>query len=255
MACDRGTVAAGGRVRPNGNLSVGPVLSCGPRPLPARAMLAQALGYALLGAISPTALVVAAVFLGSENPRRTALFFVLGAALITVVMAVVLFLVLRAGGLSHPSERQPRYGLRLGLGALAVGVSLLLVRRKPRPRDPDKKPNLVMRMASRPGPRAAFAVGVLVFTPSVTYVAAVQVIATSNAATGLVIVGLALIAAIDAMFAWLPLLLFVAAPELTTRRLKELDGWLRAHGHRLLVAATAIAGLALVADGLAGLAG
>src|SRR5215471_13103930 len=160
-------------------------------------MLAQAAGYALLGAISPTALVLVAVFLGSANPRRAALFFLLGAALITVVMAVILFEVLRAGGLSHASERQPRYGLRLGLGVLALGVSLLLARRRPRPRDPDKKPNLVMRMASRPGPRAAFAVGVLVFTPSITYVAAVQVIATSNASTGQVVFGLVLVAAID----------------------------------------------------------
>lgn len=216
-------------------------------------MLLQAVGYALLGAISPTALVVSAVFLGSANPRRATLFFLFGAALITVVMGVILFLVLQAGGLSHPSEREPRYGLRLGLGLLALGVSLLLALRKPRPPDPDKKPNLVMRMASRPGPRAAFAVGILVFTPSVTYIAAVQVIATSDAGTAQVVLGLALVAAIDAMFAWLPLLLFMAAPELTTRRLKELDSWLHLHGRKLLVAAGAIAGFALAADGIAGL--
>jgi hypothetical protein len=218
-------------------------------------MLAQAAGYALLGAISPTALVISAVFLGSENPRRAALFFLFGAALITVLTAAVLFVALRAGGLSRPSEREPRYDLRLGLGVLALGVSLFLALRKPRPPDPDKKPNLVMRMAARPGPRAAFAVGVLVFTPSITFVAAVQVIATSNAPTSMVVVGLVLVAAIDAMFAWLPLLLFMAAPELTTRRLKELDRWLHSHGRQLLVVATAIAGLALVADGIAGLAG
>ena len=218
-------------------------------------MLAQALGYALLGAISPTALVVAAVFLGSANPHRAALFFLFGAVLTTVLMAVILFLVLRAGGLNRVSERQPRYGLRLGLGVLALGLSLLLARRKPRPPDPDKKPNLVMRMASRPGARAAFAVGVLVFTPSITYVAAVQVIATSDAATGVVVLGLVLVAAIDAMFAWLPLVLFLAAPEATTRKLKELDAWLHSHGRRVLVIATAVAGLALVADGITGLAG
>jgi len=218
-------------------------------------MLAQAAGYALLGAISPTALVLVAVFLGSANPRRAALFFLSGAALITVVMAVALFLVLRAGGLSHPSEHQARYGLRLGLGVLALGVSLLLTRRKPRPPDPDKKPSLVMRMASSPAPRAAFAVGVLVFTPSITYVAAVQVIATSQAGPGMVVLGLALVAAIDAVCAWLPLLLFMAAPEATTRRLKALDAWLHSHGYQVLVVGTAIAGLALVADGIAGLVG
>jgi hypothetical protein len=168
--------------------------------------------------------------------------------------------VLRAGGLSEPSEHEARYGLRLGLGVIALGVGLLLARRKPRspdldqPRDPDKKPNLVMRMASTPGPRAAFAVGVLVFTPSITYVAAVQVIATSNATTGAVVVGLVLVAAIDAMCAWLPLVLYLAAPEATTRRLKELDSWLHLHGYQVLVTATVIAGLALVANGIFGLA-
>jgi hypothetical protein len=216
-------------------------------------MLIQATGYALLGAISPTALVVSAVFLASDNPRRTALFFLFGAVVTTVLMAVILFLVLRAGGLSRPSERKARYDLRLGLGVLLLGLSLFLARRKPRQPDPDKKPNLVMRMAARPGPRAAFAVGVLLFTPSITYVAAVQVIATSNAGTAMVVLGLALVAAIDAMFAWLPLVLFLAAPELTTRRLKELDGWLHSHGQKLLVVAAAIAGLALVADGITGL--
>jgi hypothetical protein len=168
-------------------------------------------------------------------------------------MAVILFVVLRAGGLSLPSEREPRYDLRLGIGVLALGLSLFLSRRKPRPPDPDKKPNLVMRMAARPGPRAAFAVGVLLFTPSITYIAAVQVIATSNAGTGMVVLGLALVAAIDAMFAWLPLVLFLAAPELTTRRLKELDSWLHSHGLKLLAVASLIAGLALVADGITGL--
>src|SRR5262245_55059384 len=128
-------------------------------------MLVQATGYALLGAISPTALVVSAVFLGSANPRRTALFFLFGATVTPVLMAVLLFLIRRAGGLSQPSEWEPRYGLRLGLGVLALGLSLFLARRKPRPRDPDKKPNLVMRLAASPGPRAAFAVGVLLFTP------------------------------------------------------------------------------------------
>ena len=36
-------------------------------------MLVQAGGFALLAAISPTALLVAAVYLGSDNPRLTAL--------------------------------------------------------------------------------------------------------------------------------------------------------------------------------------
>ena len=38
-------------------------------------MLGQAAGFALLAAVSPTALLVMAVFLGSDNPRTTALMY------------------------------------------------------------------------------------------------------------------------------------------------------------------------------------
>jgi hypothetical protein len=218
-------------------------------------MLAQAAGYAVLGAISPAALLVAAILLGSANPRRAALFFLCGAVLVTVVVGIVLLLVLQGAGLNMPKQHEPRYGLRLGLGVVALGVSLVLARRKPRQHDPDKKPSLVMRLAAQPGPRAAFAVGLLVFVPSVTYVAAVQVIATAKAGIGMVVLGLLLVVAIDIMFAWLPLLLFIAAPDVATRWLKAFDGWLKAHGHTILVAGSAIAGLALIADGTAGLGG
>ena len=36
-------------------------------------MLGQAVGYAVLGAFSPTALLIGAVYLGSDSPRRTLL--------------------------------------------------------------------------------------------------------------------------------------------------------------------------------------
>jgi hypothetical protein len=217
-------------------------------------VLAEAVGFAFLSALSPTALLVVAIFLVSANPRRTVLLFLCGAVLMTLVVGVVLFAVLRAGGLSQPDERQARYSLRLALGVLALGVSVLLVVRKP-PREPNRKPSLVMRLASQPGARSAFIVGLLVFLPGVTYVAAVQVIATSTADPALVVLALGLVIGIDVMLAWLPLLLFLVAPERTTRRLTGINGWLRGHGQQVLIGATTIAGLALVADGAAGLIG
>jgi hypothetical protein len=216
-------------------------------------VLASAAGFAFLSALSPTALLVAAIFLGSATPRRTILSFLCGALLVTVVAAVVLFVVLRAGGLSQPDEREARYALRLGLGVLALGVSMLLALRRPSP-DPDNRPELVLRLASQPGPRSAFAVGLLAFIPGVTYVAAVQVIATTKTGPVLAVLALALVVAIDVAFAWLPLLLFIVTPEATRRWLTAINGWLHAHGRHLVVAATTIAGLALAINGAAGLA-
>src|ERR1700689_4595892 len=83
-------------------------------------MLTEAAGLAVLAAISPPALLVAAVFLGAASPRRTVLFYLAGAVVMTAAMAAVVFVVLRAGHLYKPREHQTRYGLRLGLGLLML---------------------------------------------------------------------------------------------------------------------------------------
>src|SRR5215469_762873 len=95
-------------------------------------MILQAAGFAVLSALSPAALLVAAMYLSSANPRRALLIFLAGAVTMTVVLGIVLLLVIHAGGLTHAQQRQPRYGLRLGLGVIALAASIVLSRRKPK---------------------------------------------------------------------------------------------------------------------------
>ena len=57
-------------------------------------MIVQAAGLALLAALSPTALLIAAVYLGSARPRLTGLLYLAGAVTMTVIMAIVVLLVL-----------------------------------------------------------------------------------------------------------------------------------------------------------------
>src|ERR1035438_3948066 len=73
-------------------------------------MIAQAAGLALLAALSPTALLVAAVYLGSARPRLTSLFYLAGAVAMSLVMGVVILVALRSSGLNHPDQHAPRYG-------------------------------------------------------------------------------------------------------------------------------------------------
>jgi hypothetical protein len=218
-------------------------------------MFGQAVGFAFLAALSPTALVVAAAFLGSESPRRTALAYLFGALSVTVLAGVAAYFALRAGGLAQLPQREPRYGVRLGLGVLALAVGVVLARRKPRQRTAQAKPNLVGRLVARPAPGTAFTVGLVVFAPSITYIAAVQVLATADEATPVVVLVATLVVTIVVMLAWLPLVLYLAAPDGTTRSLAAVNGWLRAHGHAVLVVATGAAGLVLIANGALGLAG
>ena len=219
-------------------------------------MLVQAAGFALLAAISPTALLVAAVYLGSDNPRLTALLYLAGAVLMSAVMATAAWLVLQAGDFKLPSHHAVRYELRLVLGILILAAGLLIRRRRPKPPDPDKpQQGFISRMVASPAPLSAFAAGIVIFAPSVTFIAAVQVVATAPSSVGLDIAALALIVVINVLFVWLPYVCYLFAPEATARRLKVFNAWLRAKGQLLLAAALLVAGALLTLNGVLGLAG
>lgn len=219
-------------------------------------MLATAAGFALLSALSPTAVLVGAVYLGSASPRRTTLLYLAGALTTTIIMGIIVLAALSAGHLSLPSRHEPRYGLRLGLGVLALAGGLYLTRRKPKPPDPakPKKPSLVTRMMNRPEPLFAFITGVIVFFPSAAFFAAVQAIATSQASDLAIAIALATVIVIDVILIWLPFLFYLARPEFTTRTLKRFNAWLRAHGHAIVSGALLVLGALLIINGIAGLA-
>lgn len=219
-------------------------------------MVLQAAGFALLATISPTALLVMAVWLASANPRRMAFLYVSGAVIMTVAMAVAVLVVIRVTGLNLQRGHDPRYGLRLGLGVLALaGAAVVMVRKRPRPDADKQRMGFLDRLISRPSPRAAFSSGVLLFAPGATFIAAVQVVATSNASVAVIVLALVLVIAITSLVVWLPLVGYLAAPEATARRLAVLNGWLRVHGRTVVICALAVAGAVLVVDGALGLTG
>jgi Sap, sulfolipid-1-addressing protein len=184
-------------------------------------------------------------------------------------------LLLRYGHFQLPGHRTPRYGLRLGLGLLILAAIAVVARRKPRPlglpgqprdpRPPGQPPNpgqpgqpgqgkgIVSRLVSSPAPVTAFVAGVLVFMPALTFIAAIQVIATARAGFPLSTLGLLIVIVINVAFVWLPFLAYLAAPDLTTRKLAAFNAWLRAHGRILLVLALLVAGAVLTVNGLLGL--
>jgi hypothetical protein len=223
-------------------------------------VLAEAAAFGLLAALSPTALLVSAVFLSSANPRGTALMYTVGAALMTVATAVAVLFLLRAVHLEDSPHHDPRYGLRLGLGVLALLVcAVTIVRRGRRGRTADdgegaaKKPGFIGRMIANPRPRSAFMVGLLLFAPGATFIAAVQVVATANVAVPETVAGLAVVIVLSVLTAWLPLLAYLVAPDPTTRHLQAANGWLRANSAAIVTLVLAVAGVALVVNGALGL--
>ena len=217
-------------------------------------MLIQAAGLALLAALSPTALLVAAVYLGSARPRLIAGVYLAGAMVISVVFGVVILVVLRTTGLNHPDQHAPRYGLRLGLGIVLLAAGIVVAVRKPRPPDPARPhQSLVSRMIANPAPLSAFLVGVIVFAPGITFLAALQVIATARAGVGLTALALILVVVINVLLVWLPIVFHVAVPGITTRYLMAFNGWLRAHGKVILTVVLIAAGAIMIGNGIYGL--
>jgi hypothetical protein len=222
----------------------------GHRDTMAAGMLAQAAGLALLSALSPTALLVTTVYLGSARPQRTTVSYLAGAAGMSGAIAVVVVFVLRGAGLSLPSHHQARYDLRLGLGLglimIGIGIAVLLRRRRAAAA-PGRRPGLVSRMIANPSTRSAFAVGLVVFAPGVTFLAALEVIATARASFELTALAVVVAVVITVLLVWLPLVLYLVAPEPTERLLKAFNGWLRRHGTAVLAAAMIAAGAIIAA--------
>jgi hypothetical protein len=223
---------------------------------PGRPVIAEASGLALLAALSPTALLVTAVYLGSAQPRRTSLFYLAGAVTMSLAVAVAFLVVLRTAGLSLPSHRIVRYDVRIGLGVLLLLAAGVVAVRKPRQPDPAKaRQGIVSRMIANPAPVTAYLVGLIIFGPSLTFLAAVQVIATARAGLGLTAAGLAVVVTIAVLLVWLPLVLYLFAREATMRELASLNQWLRAHATMIIVGVLVVVGVILVVNGSLGLIG
>jgi len=218
-------------------------------------MLIQAAGLALLAALSPTALLVAAVYLGSARPRLVTAFYLAGAVLMSLLMGVILLAVLRSASLQRPAEHTPRYGLRLALGILLLAAAVVVARRKPRPPDPQKPATgIVSKLVADPAPLSAFLVGLLIFAPGVSFLAAVQVIATAQASFELTAVALIIVVVINVLLVWLPIVFHLVAPATATRYLTAFNGWLRAHGKLILICVLVAVGGIMVGNGIYGLA-
>jgi hypothetical protein len=218
-------------------------------------VLLQASGLALLASLSPTALLIAAVYLGSARPRLTALFYLAGALTMSAVMGVVLLVLLRSADLSHAGERAARYDFRLALGILLLVAGVVISRLKSLARNPaEEQHGIVYRLAARPALSSAFLVGILVFAPGACFLAAVQVIATAQSGPKLTLFAVALVVVINVLLVWLPILFYLVFPERTTRYLSAFNGWLRAHGRMVLIFVLITVGAIMIGDGIYGLA-
>jgi hypothetical protein len=101
---------------------------------------------------------------------------------------------------------------------------------------------------------AAIVLGLAVGSPSPLYPAALHTIAKGHPGTGDATVDVLVLAALVLLLAEIPIVLFLLAPQRSTRALEESNAWLGRHGRMIAVVAAGVVGCYFVVNGVVRLA-
>ncbi len=212
----------------------------------------QAIPLALIASLYPFGLAALFLLFRATRPRARAGAFLAGAAACTLAVGFLFVFVLRGAGDDQSSQQTPRYGLELGIGLAFLIGALIVAHHVPKPKR-DDEPSRITKAASGSGLLAVFVVGIAMYTPSPTYLAALEVIGSSKldataASIWIIVVVLLLLITIE-----IPIVLYWLAPGWTVPRLSALNDWLARNGRALFAIVLAVLGVWEVTRGLVGL--
>jgi len=226
----------------------------------------QILALSLISVVDPVLLAAAGVMLLMPGPKKLMLGFVLGALLTSIPLGLVIVFSLQDS--SKPVDTTKRTvdpALDIALGCAFLVVSIVVAtglwerfteRRKERRTErhgppKDKGPSRMDRALAKGSPRLTFVVGaVYEAMPSVLYLGVMHAIIKLNASTVASVLLVVLICVAQLTLILVPLISFIVAPTWTPRALERAKAWLSRDSRKIVVAATAIAGLWLLIRGL-----
>ena len=210
-------------------------------------------------ALNPGALVVSAVYLAKERGARLQTAFLTGGLIIGALVGVVALVVVRLTGLELPTNLTPHYGIRLGLGIVALVIAAFLPwlrTLRPGGAPGESKPSLSTRLMGGAEVGGAIIVGVLIFVPGVQYLAGVEGFATGEPSVAIALLLVLAAAVVNVTLAWVFLAAFMSAPDRTQTHLTRANnwiGWVKDHRDLVVRSVLGIVGVYLVTNGAIGL--
>jgi hypothetical protein len=219
--------------------------------------MGQVLFFAFTAALNPTLLAATTVLLLLPSPKRLLLGYLLGAALTSITLGLVIVDSLQGSDAVSAAQNtvNPAADLALGLIALIVAFVLgtgrdarLKERRRERkgPKEP-KGPPRWQRALGKGSAKVTFAVGAVLTLPGASYLAGLDRIAEqdlSTTETVLVVVGFNVIML---LLLELPLLGDAIAPEWTPNAVQKSRDWLNRRGRSIAVKGLVGLGVLLIA--------
>jgi len=215
---------------------------------------------AFLAALYPTLLAATTVMLMLPHPKRLLLGYLLGAAMTSITLGLVIVFTLRDSGIAQTAKTTLGPGEDIVLGCLALIVAYVLgsgrdapLRERRRERKAAKGPQGPPRwqqLLGRGSARVTFAVGAVLTLPGATYITALYRIADqelADPATVAVVLGFNVIML---MLLEIPLLAYAFAPQWTPRAIERFRLELRERGRAWGVRVAAALGLLMVSRGI-----
>jgi hypothetical protein len=188
-------------------------------------MVPAAIPFALAAAFFPAGLAVVLWLLASPPRLRRGVVYLSGAATSTIASGIVMLVLLRE--IEHgPGRRSSVEGavqVLLGTVFLVFAVGLLL--RRPRPERANERVHPPRLRAG--GYVGVFLLGVAMWTPSLAYVGAVNLIVDSGLSLWAQVLNLFLVDVVVLSSIEVPLLLYVFAPSKVIRMITTIDTWVR----------------------------
>jgi Sap, sulfolipid-1-addressing protein len=215
---------------------------------------------AFLAALYPTLLAATTVMLMLPHPKRLLLGYLLGAAMTSITLGLVIVFTLQDSGLVSTTQHQLGPGSDLALGCLALVAAFVfgtgrdqrLVERR-RARKGEKKPEGPSRWQQylgRGSARATFAVGAVLTLPGATYLTALHRIADEHLADPVTVLVVLAFNLIMLMLLELPLLAYILAPDWTPQAIERFKLALHERGRDWAVRGATVIGILLVARGI-----
>jgi Sap, sulfolipid-1-addressing protein len=217
---------------------------------------------AFLAALYPTLLAATTVMLILPHPRRLLLGYLLGAAMTSVTLGLVIVFALKDSGALEAGKVTlgPGEDIALGLIALAIGFVLgtgrdrpLAERRRVRKAAKGKVkegPPRWQRELGRGSARVTFAVGAVLTLPGATYIAALSRIADEELGPPLTVLSVLAFNLIMLSLLELPLLSYTFAPEWTPQAIERAKAKLRLRGRVWATRAALVFGSLMVLRGV-----
>lgn len=209
----------------------------------------------LAAMLSPTTLSfsVLALVLG-ERPRRTGIFFYLGALGATLAVGVVAALVLGNKAASHNTSGPKTW---VAIFDIVAGALLLIwvARAVRRPRDPERVQGMVEQMgriASSPAV-AIVGAGAALANPGGFIPIALKDISQLNPSTGQYVVDWFFFAIVSLLPLLVAIVLLFIAPAWTQRTLESVRGWLIRNARKVAAVIVVLLAATLLYNGITGL--